>query len=136
VRAAAISHATHTRTHTHAHTHTHTHTRTHARTHTHTHTPHTITHTQDIVLYAEEGGDYAQLKEVDACMAATDADGDGAIGLHDYINFAARLKAVWLLSAEASGDDGADGGGGGGEGGAGGSLMAAALAGVDEGTVQ
>jgi hypothetical protein len=57
---------------------------------------------EDIVAYAEEGGDYAQLKEVDACMEAVDADGDGSINLHDYINFAARLKAISALQAMAS----------------------------------
>jgi hypothetical protein len=57
---------------------------------------------EDIVAYAEEGGDYAQLKEVDACMEAVDADGDGNINLHDYINFAARLKAISALQAMAS----------------------------------
>lgn len=48
----------------------------------------------DIVAYAEECGDYAQLKEVDAVMDAVDADCDGQIGLADYISFAHRLKSV------------------------------------------
>ncbi len=51
----------------------------------------------DIVAYAEECGDYAQLKEVDACMDAVDADCDGKIGLVDYIYFASRLKIHWEL---------------------------------------
>ncbi len=51
----------------------------------------------DIVAYAEECGDYAQLKEVDACMDAVDADCDGKIGLVDYICFASRLKIHWEL---------------------------------------
>ncbi len=51
----------------------------------------------DIVVYAEECGDYAQLKEVDACMDAVDADCDGKIGLVDYIYFASRLKIHWEL---------------------------------------
>ncbi|CAM9422438.1 unnamed protein product [Choristocarpus tenellus] len=55
----------------------------------------------DIVAYAEEGGDYAQLREVDACMEAVDADGDGKVGLADYINFAARLKEIYNLQVEA-----------------------------------
>ena len=42
--------------------------------------------------YAEETGDYAQEKEAAACLAALDADGDGAVGLMDWIAFAARLK--------------------------------------------
>ncbi len=51
----------------------------------------------DIVAYAEECGDYAQLKEVAACMDAVDADCDGKIGLVDYIYFSSRLKIHWEL---------------------------------------
>ncbi len=51
----------------------------------------------DIVAYAEECGDYAQLKEVDACMDAVDVDCDGKIGLVDYIYFSSRLKIHWEL---------------------------------------
>eukprot|EP00904_Undaria_pinnatifida_P007876 jgi/Undpi1/4218/HiC_scaffold_16.g07584.m1 len=54
----------------------------------------------DIVAYAEEGGDFAQLKEVDACMEAIDADVDGKVGLSDYINFAARLKGIHALQQQ------------------------------------
>ncbi|CAM9355400.1 unnamed protein product [Chrysoparadoxa australica] len=54
----------------------------------------------DIVAYAEEGGDYAQLKEVDACMEAIDADGDGKVGLVDYITFASRLKEIYLMQLD------------------------------------
>ncbi|CAM9231347.1 unnamed protein product [Phaeothamnion confervicola] len=55
-----------------------------------------ITHS-DIASYAAEGEDYAQLREVNACMAALDADKDGNVGLVDYINFASRLKAMYQL---------------------------------------
>eukprot|EP00752_Nemacystus_decipiens_P014748 g13131.t1 len=55
---------------------------------------------EDIIAYAEEGGDFAQLKEVDAFMEAIDADTDGKVGLSDYINFAARLKGIHLLQQQ------------------------------------
>eukprot|EP00612_Vaucheria_litorea_P004897 CAMPEP_0171470130 /NCGR_PEP_ID=MMETSP0945-20130129/11740_1 /TAXON_ID=109269 /ORGANISM="Vaucheria litorea, Strain CCMP2940" /LENGTH=383 /DNA_ID=CAMNT_0011999493 /DNA_START=221 /DNA_END=1372 /DNA_ORIENTATION=- len=54
----------------------------------------------DIRSYAEESGDYAQLKEIDTCMEALDADQDDKISLHDYINFAARLKAIYEMRVE------------------------------------
>ncbi|CAM9781535.1 unnamed protein product [Pylaiella littoralis] len=54
----------------------------------------------DIIAYAEEGGDFAQLKEVDSFMEAIDADTDGKVGLSDYINFAARLKGIHLLQQQ------------------------------------
>ncbi|CAN0234114.1 unnamed protein product [Scytosiphon promiscuus] len=54
----------------------------------------------DIIAYAEEGGDFAQLKEVDSFMEAIDADQDGVLGLSDYINFAARLKGIHLLQQQ------------------------------------
>ncbi|CAM9330232.1 unnamed protein product [Ectocarpus sp. 8 AP-2014] len=58
----------------------------------------------DIIAYAEEGGDFAQLKEVDSFMEAIDADTDGKVGLSDYINFAARLKGIHLLQQQMATD--------------------------------
>ncbi|CAN0536114.1 unnamed protein product [Ectocarpus sp. 12 AP-2014] len=58
----------------------------------------------DIIAYAEEGGDFAQLKEVDSFMEAIDADTDGKVGLSDYINFAARLKGIHLLQQQTATD--------------------------------
>ena len=42
--------------------------------------------------YAEETGDYAQKRELTIIMEALDGDGDGLIGLLDFVLFAARMK--------------------------------------------
>ncbi|CAM9839268.1 unnamed protein product, partial [Choristocarpus tenellus] len=42
--------------------------------------------------YADEQDDFAQEREIEACIMAVDIDGDGKIGLMDFISFAARLK--------------------------------------------
>jgi hypothetical protein len=43
--------------------------------------------------YAEETGDFAQQRELRSVMDALDSDGDGCIGLLDFVLFAARRKA-------------------------------------------
>jgi len=42
--------------------------------------------------YAEETGDYAQQRELQSVIEALDSDGDGCIGLLDFVLFAARRK--------------------------------------------
>jgi len=44
------------------------------------------------VRYAEETGDFAQQRELRSVMEALDSDGDGCIGLLDFVLFAARRK--------------------------------------------
>lgn len=46
----------------------------------------------EIAAYAEESDDFAQKRELDVVMESLDTDGDGVIGLLDFILFAARLK--------------------------------------------
>lgn len=43
-------------------------------------------------------GDYALPREAMECIRLMDVDGDGRIGLWDYINFAARLKELHQVS--------------------------------------
>ncbi|CAM9623025.1 unnamed protein product [Pylaiella littoralis] len=45
--------------------------------------------------YADEQDDYAQEREIEACIKAVDVDCDGKIGLMDFICFAARLKCYY-----------------------------------------
>lgn len=47
---------------------------------------------EELAAYAEESDDFAQQRELDLLMDALDSDGDGVIGLLDFILFAARLK--------------------------------------------
>ena len=47
---------------------------------------------EELVAYAEETGDYAQTRELTTIMEAIDGDGDGLIGLLDFVLFAARMK--------------------------------------------
>jgi diadenosine tetraphosphatase ApaH/serine/threonine PP2A family protein phosphatase len=51
-------------------------------------------------MYAGEQNDYAQQKEVQACIEAVDLDGDGRIGIMDFISFAARAKFFWSSSQD------------------------------------
>jgi Ca2+-binding EF-hand superfamily protein len=44
--------------------------------------------------YAEETGDYAQQRELQSVIEALDSDGDGCIGLLDFVLFAARRKVI------------------------------------------
>eukprot|EP00611_Tribonema_gayanum_P009298 TRINITY_DN19080_c0_g1_i1.p2 TRINITY_DN19080_c0_g1~~TRINITY_DN19080_c0_g1_i1.p2 ORF type:complete len:201 (-),score=89.82 TRINITY_DN19080_c0_g1_i1:55-657(-) len=48
--------------------------------------------------YAGEQNDFAQAREVDACIEAVDVDGDGKIGLMDFLCFAARLKLFYEIA--------------------------------------
>ena len=48
--------------------------------------------------YAEETGDYAQRRELASIMEALDSDGDGCIGLLDFVLFAARRKELSIYS--------------------------------------
>merc|ERR1712146_254832 len=56
---------------------------------------------EELVRYAEETGDYALKEEAIDCIKILDIDGDGRIGLWDYINFAARLKELHLSNQHA-----------------------------------
>jgi len=47
-------------------------------------------------------GDYALPSQAMECIRLIDVDGDGRIGLWDYINFAARLKELHQVSCDAS----------------------------------
>jgi hypothetical protein len=48
----------------------------------------------DLVAYAEETGDMMAIRDASMALEILDIDGDGRIGLLDFINFAARLKAA------------------------------------------
>lgn len=48
----------------------------------------------ELVRYAEETGDSASLHQAEECIRLLDVDGDGRIGLFDYVILAARLKEV------------------------------------------
>ena len=50
--------------------------------------------TDELASYAEETGDFAQKKELASIVEALDSDGDGKIGLLDFVLFAARRKVI------------------------------------------
>jgi hypothetical protein len=52
----------------------------------------------DLVAYAEETGDTSGIRDAEFALEILDIDGDEKIGLMDFFNFAARLKAVYLKS--------------------------------------
>jgi len=65
----------------------------------------------ELSAYAEESGDFAQRRELSSIIEALDSDGDGRIGLLDFVLFAARRKvrehfgyvvAAWALSMSLS----------------------------------
>jgi cobalamin biosynthesis protein CobT len=53
---------------------------------------------EELSAYAEESGDYAQKRELDNIIEALDSDGDGRIGLLDFVLFAARCKELSVHS--------------------------------------
>jgi len=53
----------------------------------------TISH-EDLVAFAEETGDLAAIRDAAPALEVLDIDGDGVIGLLDFIAFAARLKGI------------------------------------------
>ena len=61
----------------------------------------TITY-EDLVAFAEETGDLSAIRDAGPALEVLDIDGDGVIGLLDFIHFAARLKGIYLRTkAEA-----------------------------------
>ena len=61
----------------------------------------TITY-EDLVAFAEETGDLSAIRDAGPALEVLDIDGDGVIGLLDFIHFAARLKGIYLRAkAEA-----------------------------------
>eukprot|EP01038_Epipyxis_sp_PR26KG_P004916 gene4916-6879_t len=49
---------------------------------------------EDLVAYAEETGDLMGIRDASAALEILDIDGDGKIGLIDFIHFARRLKKI------------------------------------------
>jgi hypothetical protein len=86
---------------------------------------HTYTH---IYIFTEETGDCASKHQAEEIISLLDVDGDGRIGLYDYVCFAARLKelhrknqfSLVMSDLRASTTSIAADGGGGGVGGGGG----------------
>lgn len=54
----------------------------------------------DLVAYAEETGDTSGIRDAEFALEILDIDGDEKIGLTDFFNYAARLKAVYLKSGK------------------------------------
>ena len=52
---------------------------------------------EDLVAYGEETGGLAGIRDAADALAIVDIDGDGVIGLLDFIHFAARLRDADLL---------------------------------------
>lgn len=50
---------------------------------------------EDLVAYAEETQDLAAIRDAGTALDIVDIDGDGRIGLVDFIRFATRLKNSW-----------------------------------------
>jgi Ca2+-binding EF-hand superfamily protein len=46
----------------------------------------------DLLAYGEETGDFSRIRDVNLALEILDVDGDGRIGLLDFIHFAARLR--------------------------------------------
>ena len=47
---------------------------------------------EELLGYAEEDSDVAQEDEIRTVLDALDADGDGCVGMLDFVLFAARMK--------------------------------------------
>jgi Ca2+-binding EF-hand superfamily protein len=47
---------------------------------------------EELLQWAASDGRAVSREEADRCVAAVDADGDGAIGMHDFLLFAAQNK--------------------------------------------
>jgi hypothetical protein len=68
---------------------------------------------EDLVAYAEETGDFMRIRDASLVLDILDIDGDGCIGLLDFIHFASRLQSLYqdgMLSISRPGD-GEDGDG-------------------------
>lgn len=52
---------------------------------------------EDLVAYGEETGGLAGIRDAADALAIVDIDGDGVIGLLDFIHFAARLRDTELV---------------------------------------
>lgn len=50
---------------------------------------------EDLVAYAEETGDFMRLRDASLALDILDIDGDGSIGLLDFIHFASRLQRLY-----------------------------------------
>lgn len=50
---------------------------------------------EDLVAYAEETGDFLRLRDASLALDILDIDGDGCIGLLDFIHFASRLQSLY-----------------------------------------
>lgn len=50
---------------------------------------------EDLVAYAEETGDFMRLRDASLALDILDIDGDGSIGLLDFIHFASRLQMLY-----------------------------------------
>ncbi|CAM9729503.1 unnamed protein product [Chrysoparadoxa australica] len=57
-----------------------------------------------LAMYAKEQDDFAQEKEIAACIEAVDIDGDDMISMMDFVSFAARLKSYYDVGIWVSGD--------------------------------
>lgn len=57
---------------------------------------------EDLVAYAEETGDMTGIRDAANALEILDIDGDGKIGLLDFIHFARRLKKIHQSSKEIS----------------------------------
>lgn len=50
----------------------------------------------DLIAYAEETADFVGIRDAGVALDILDIDGDGKIGLLDFIHFAGRLKRMHL----------------------------------------
>ena len=55
---------------------------------------------EDLVAYAEETGDMSGIRDAAAALEILDKDGDGKIGLLDFIHFARRLKQIHEMGGD------------------------------------
>lgn len=60
---------------------------------------HTIGY-EDLVAYGEEMGGLTGIRDAADALSIVDIDGDGVIGLLDFIHFAARIRDTELIDAE------------------------------------
>lgn len=51
---------------------------------------------EDLVAYGEETGGLSGIRDAADALSIVDIDGDGVIGLLDFIHFAARLRDTGL----------------------------------------
>ena len=54
---------------------------------------------RELAIYAEDVGEDISNKDIDMVFDVLDADGDKAVGLDEWVLFAAKLKARWELQA-------------------------------------